>query len=50
MHHADNARPHPAKSSTEFCAKLDLRVAPHPPCSPDVALSDDFLFGHIKDN
>jgi hypothetical protein len=47
--HADDAHPHPAKSSIKFCAKLDLRVAPHRPYSPDVALSDSFLFGHIKD-
>jgi histone-lysine N-methyltransferase SETMAR len=46
--HADNARPHTAKSSIEFCAKLHLRVAPHPPYSPGLAPPDCFLFGYIK--
>jgi hypothetical protein len=31
--HADNAGPHAAKSIIEFCAKPDLRAAPHPPYS-----------------
>jgi hypothetical protein len=25
-----------------------LRIAPHPPYSPDLAPSDFFLFGHVK--
>jgi hypothetical protein len=45
----DNARPYTAKSNIEFWAKLDLRVAVHPPCSPDLAPSDYFRFGYIKD-
>jgi hypothetical protein len=46
---ADKARAYTAKSSFEFCAKPDLRVAPHPPDSPDVAQRDYFLFGYIND-
>jgi hypothetical protein len=26
----------------------ELRTAPHPPYSPDLASSDFFLFGHLK--
>jgi hypothetical protein len=49
IHHADNTRPHDAKSSLQLCAKLARRVAPHLPYSPDLAPSDYFLFGDIKD-
>jgi hypothetical protein len=45
--HADNTRPETAKSSIEFCAKLDLTVARHPSYSLDLAPSDYFLFGYI---
>jgi histone-lysine N-methyltransferase SETMAR len=48
--HTDNARPHSAKSSTDFWDKLNLRIAPHPPYSPDLAPSDYFRFGYIRDN
>jgi hypothetical protein len=41
--HADKARPHIAKSTIEFWAKLDLRLVHHHPDSSDLALSD-FLF------
>jgi hypothetical protein len=47
--HADNARPHNTKSSIEFYPKPDVRVTRHPPCSPDLAPSDCFLLGYIKD-
>jgi hypothetical protein len=47
--HADNIRPHTTKSIIEFWAKLDLKVAPRPPDSPDLAPSDYFRFGDIKD-
>jgi histone-lysine N-methyltransferase SETMAR len=47
--HADIARPHTAKSGIEFCAKLGLKVTPHPPYSPDLAPSDYCLFGYMKD-
>jgi transposase len=47
--HADNARPHSAKSSIEFCTKLNVTMAPQPRHSPDRVPPDCFLFGHIKD-
>jgi hypothetical protein len=47
--HGDNALPHIAKSRIELCPKLDFRVALHPPHSPNLALSDYFLFGYLKD-
>jgi hypothetical protein len=31
-----------------FCEENRLRLAVHPPYSPDLAPSDLFLFGHIK--
>jgi hypothetical protein len=46
---ADNARPYTAKSSIKLCAKPDRRTAHHPPYSPDLASSNYFLFGYIKD-
>jgi hypothetical protein len=26
-----------------------LKIAPHPPYSPDLAISDFYLFGYVKD-
>jgi histone-lysine N-methyltransferase SETMAR len=31
-----------------FCEENPVRLAVHPPYSPDLAPSDFFLFGHIK--
>jgi hypothetical protein len=31
-----------------FCEENRIRFAVHPPYSPDLALSDFFLFGHIR--
>jgi histone-lysine N-methyltransferase SETMAR len=42
--HADNSRPHTAKSSMEFFEANGMRKAPHPAYSPDLAPSDFFLF------
>jgi hypothetical protein len=47
--HADNTRPHTAKSNLEFRPKRDLKAAPHPPYSLDLELSDSFRFDDIKD-
>jgi hypothetical protein len=47
--HADNARPHTAQKCRTCCAENGLRVATHPPYSPDLAPSDFFLFGYVKD-
>jgi hypothetical protein len=46
--HADNARPHIAKVSSDYIARNEMKTAPHPPYSPDLAPSDFFLFGYVK--
>lgn len=43
--HCDNARPHLAKEKFD---ELGLQRLEHPPYSPDLALSDFFLFGLLK--
>jgi transposase len=35
--HADNARPHTAKLSTQYFNENQMKSAPHPPYSPDLA-------------
>jgi transposase len=47
--HADNASLHTAQKCRTFCAENGMRLATHPPYSPDLALSDFFLFGYVKD-
>ena len=49
LHH-DNARPHTAHATTDLIAAKGWTVLPHPPYSPDLAPSDFFLFGPLKDN
>jgi hypothetical protein len=34
--HADNARPHTAKSSTQYFNEIRMKSAPHPPYSLDL--------------
>jgi hypothetical protein len=46
--HADNARPHTAKLSTQYFNENGMKSAPHPPHSPDLAPPDFYLFGHVK--
>jgi histone-lysine N-methyltransferase SETMAR len=46
--HADNARPHTAKLSTQYCHENRMKSGPHPPYSPDLAPSDFYLFGYVK--
>jgi hypothetical protein len=46
--HADNARAHSAQKCRTFCEANGLRLAHHPPYSPDLAPSDFFLFGDVK--
>jgi hypothetical protein len=46
--HADNACPHIAKLSTQYFNEDRMNSAPHPPCSPDLAPSDFYLFGYVK--
>jgi transposase len=47
--HADNASAHTAQKCRTFCKENGLRLAPHPPYSPDLAPSDFFLFGYVKE-
>jgi hypothetical protein len=47
--HADNANPHTAQRCHTFCAENGLRLAIHPPYSPDFGPSDFFLFDYVKD-
>jgi histone-lysine N-methyltransferase SETMAR len=46
---ADNARVHTAQKCRTFCEEKGLRLARHPPYSPDLAPSDFFLFGYVKE-
>jgi histone-lysine N-methyltransferase SETMAR len=46
--HADNARPHTAKLSTQHFNENRMKSAPHPPYSPDLAPSDFYLFGYVE--
>jgi hypothetical protein len=46
--HADNAPRHTAGISLMFPDEKHIMKAPHPTYSPDLAPSDFFLFGHVK--
>jgi hypothetical protein len=46
--YADNARPHTAKFSNQYFNKNRMKLASHPPYSPDLAPSDFYLFEHVK--
>jgi histone-lysine N-methyltransferase SETMAR len=41
--HADNARPHTAKMTSQFMEQNSMQRAPHPAYSPDLAPSDFYL-------
>jgi histone-lysine N-methyltransferase SETMAR len=47
--HADNARAHNAQKCRTFAKKMDCGSLPHPPYSPNLAPSDFFLFGYVKE-
>jgi hypothetical protein len=47
--HADNARDYTAQKCRTFCRENGLRLAPHSPHSLDLAQSDFFLFGYVKE-
>jgi transposase len=47
--HADYARAHTAQKCRTFCKENGLRLALHPPYSPDLAQFDFFLFGYVKE-
>jgi hypothetical protein len=44
----ENCRPHFSNTSKQYFDENSLTTVPHPPCSPDLASSDFWLFGHIK--
>jgi len=46
--HMDNARPHRAKSTVSVLESHGIISLPHPPYSPDLAPSDFWLFGRLK--
>jgi histone-lysine N-methyltransferase SETMAR len=46
--HADNARPHTAKLSTQYLNENRMKLTLHPPYSPDLAPSDFYLFEYVK--
>ena len=48
--HFDNVRPHTARKVKEYMSSHRMKRAPHPPYSPDIAPSDFYLFGYIKEN
>jgi hypothetical protein len=46
--HMDNSPIHKSKAPIQRIASLRLKIATHPPYSPDLAQSDFLLFGYIK--
>jgi hypothetical protein len=46
--HWDNAPVHTAASVVDFLAAKGVKTVPHPPCLPDLALADFFLFPRVK--
>ena len=46
--HYDNARPHTSRKVFEYLESHNMEKAPQPPFSPDIAPSDFFLFGYVK--
>lgn len=50
MLHHDNASSHKASLTDKFLKANKLRVVPHPPYSPDLAMCDFWLFSGLKRN
>lgn len=46
--HYDNARPHTARKVARYLETHRMKKVPHPPFSPDIAPSDFYLFGYVK--
>lgn len=46
--HFDNARPHTSRKVVEYMDLHSMKRAPHPAYSPDIAASDFYLFGYLK--
>jgi hypothetical protein len=47
--HSDNARPQTARQTRNFIEAYGMEQTPHPPSSSDLAPSDFYLFGYLKD-
>jgi histone-lysine N-methyltransferase SETMAR len=47
--HMDNAKSHRSKTSVQKIDEMGFVLVSHPPYSPDIAPSDFFLFGSLKD-
>ena len=47
--HFDNASVHMAKSTIQFFKENNLEILAHPAYSPDLAPSDFYLFGYLKE-
>jgi histone-lysine N-methyltransferase SETMAR len=45
LHH-DNAQPHTAAATIETIQKLNFKLLPHPPYSPDLSASDSIFLVH----
>ncbi|XP_055698617.1 histone-lysine N-methyltransferase SETMAR-like [Phlebotomus papatasi] len=50
LFHHDNARPHVAKPTLAKLKEMNWEIMPHPPYSPDIALSDYHLFRSLQNN
>jgi histone-lysine N-methyltransferase SETMAR len=48
LHH-DNARPHCSAKTQDIMINLKFKVGPHPPYSPDLALSEFWFFPKLKE-
>src|SRR5215510_942164 len=48
--HQDNARPHTAHQTLAQIARYGWTLMPHPPYSPDLAPSDFYLSGQLKNS
>jgi len=47
--HFDNARAHTSRKVQEYMNSHNMKRAVQPPYSPDIAPSDFYLFGYLKD-
>ena len=50
MIHHDNSRIHTASLTTQFLTEKNVKMVPHPPYSPDLAMCDFWLFSGLKHN
>jgi histone-lysine N-methyltransferase SETMAR len=48
MVHIDNARPHVSRQTIDYLEWNGMKPAPHPPYSPDLALSEFDPFDYVK--